>query len=150
LSRWKPGASTTAALKSENRLKELKEDFGADGFCLQSFYGTEAAFRLICFLFNLIADFKREITQDESPRLITLRTKVLLIGAILGTEGRHTVLRLGLRERWRQRFAALLERIESLALLTVAQLTDYLKNSGPRPWKPRRPARQQHLVLVPN
>ena len=26
--------------ESENRLKELKEDFGADGFCLQSFYGT--------------------------------------------------------------------------------------------------------------
>lgn len=27
----------------ENRIKELKEDFGANGFCLQSFDGTEAA-----------------------------------------------------------------------------------------------------------
>ncbi len=136
--------------ESENRLKELKEDFGADGFCLQSFYGTEAAFRLICFLFNLMADFKREVMQDDSPRLLTLRTKVLVIGGILGAEGRRTVLRLGLRERWRQRFAALLERIATLALSTVAQLTDYLKTPAPRPWKPRRPARQQHLVLVPN
>src|SRR5438105_3708659 len=60
----------------ENRIKELKEDFGAGGFCLQSFYGTEAAFRLICFLFNLVAQFKREVTQDEAPRLSTLRTKI--------------------------------------------------------------------------
>jgi Transposase DDE domain group 1 len=82
---------------SENCFKELKEDFGADGFCLQSFDGTEAAFRLICFLFNLIADFKREVTRDESPRLMTLRSQILVVGAILGTDGRKAVLRLGLR-----------------------------------------------------
>lgn len=136
--------------ESENRLKELKEDFGADGFCLQSFDGTEAAFRLICFLFNLIADFKREVMQDESPRLMTLRTQVLVIGAILGAEGRYRVLRLGLRDRWRQRFAALLQRIAARAITTVAQFADYLKNPTPRPWKPRHPARLQHLVPAPN
>src|SRR6266849_7239970 len=70
--------------ESENRIKELKQDFGADGFCLHSFDGTEAAFRLICFLFNLIADFKREVTQNEAPRLMTLRTRLLVIGAIRG------------------------------------------------------------------
>jgi hypothetical protein len=94
--------------ESENRIKELKEDFGADGCCLQSFDGTKAAFCLICLLFNLMAEFKREVTQDQAPRLLTLRTQVLISGAILGRDGRHTVLRLGLRERWRQRFAALL------------------------------------------
>ena len=57
--------------ESENRIKELKEDVGADGFCLQSFAGTEAAFRLICLLFNLIAEFKREVIQNEAPRLST-------------------------------------------------------------------------------
>src|SRR5712671_288136 len=62
--------------ESDNRIKELKQDFGADGFCLHSFDGTEAAFRLICFLFNLIADFKREVTQNEAPRLLTLRTRL--------------------------------------------------------------------------
>jgi hypothetical protein len=87
--------------ESENRIKELKEDFGADGFCLQSFDGTETAFRLICFLFNLMADFKREVTRDQAHRLSTLRMQVLVIGAILGREGRYTVLRLGLRDRWR-------------------------------------------------
>jgi hypothetical protein len=133
---------------SENRLKELKEDFGADGFCLQSFDGTEAAFRLVCFLFNLMADFKREVTRDESPRLMTLRSQVLVVGAILGAEGRKTVLRLGLRRRWRERFAALLERISSLAASTVAQLVngaDHVPIFSPRPWKPRR----SYLRTVP-
>jgi hypothetical protein len=132
--------------ESENRIKELKEDFGAGGFCLQSFDGTEAAFRLICFLFNLIADCKREVTRDEAPRLMTLRTRLLVIGAIRGTDGRQQVLRLGLRERWRQRFAALLERIAALAVSTVAQFTDYYKNPAPKPWKPHRPRRQTSLL----
>jgi hypothetical protein len=77
---------------SENRLKELKEGFGADGFCLQSFNGTEAAFHLICFLFNLIADFKRDITQDPSARLITLCTQVLGGGRDPGCRGAHQSL----------------------------------------------------------
>ena len=105
----------------ENRIKELKEDFGAGGFCLHSFDGTEAAFRLICFLFNLIADFKREVTHNEAPRLMTLRSRLFVIGAIRGADGRQQVLRLGLRGRWRKRFAALLERIAALAVSTVAQ-----------------------------
>jgi hypothetical protein len=58
---------------------------------------------LICFLFNLIADFKREVTQNEAPRLMTLRTRQLVIGAIRGTDGRQQILRLGLRGHWRQR-----------------------------------------------
>ena len=132
--------------ESENRIKELKEDFAAGGFCLQSFDGTEAAFRLICFLFNLIADFKREVTRDEKPRLMTLRTRLLVIGAIRGADGRQQVLRLGLRGRWRQRFAALLARIAALAISTVAQFTQDQKNPAPKPWKPH-PSRFQSRLL---
>jgi hypothetical protein len=53
-----------------------------------------------------------------------------VIGAIMGREGRHAVLRLGLRDRWRQHFALLLERIAALAISTVAQFTDNLKTLG--------------------
>jgi hypothetical protein len=136
--------------ESENRIKELKEDFGADGFCLQSFDGTEAAFRLICFLFNLIAEFKREVTQDEAARLLTLRTRLFVIGAIRGADGRQVVLRLGLRGCWRQRFAALLARIAALAVATVAQFTDDQKNPSLRPWKPRQSRLQPALLPVLN
>jgi hypothetical protein len=50
----------------ENRIKQLKDDFGAGGFCLHSFDGTTAAFRLIGFLFNLSADFKRDCYSQSS------------------------------------------------------------------------------------
>jgi hypothetical protein len=132
--------------ESENRIKELKQDFGADGFCLHSFDGTEAAFRLICFLFNLIADFKREVTQNEAPRLMTLRTRLLVIGAIRGADGRQQLLRLGLRGHWRQRFAALLQRIAALAVSTVTQFTNHQKNPPPKPWKPRQSRFQPNLL----
>src|SRR5712691_6838160 len=132
--------------ESENRIKELKQDFGADGFCLHSFDGTEAAFRLICFLFNRIADFKREVTQNEAPRLMTLRTRLLVIGAIRGADGRQQILRLGLRGRWRQRFAALLARIAAPAVSTVAQFAADLNNPVPRPWKPPPPRFQPPLL----
>jgi len=70
---------------------------------LQSFDGTEVVFRLICFLSNLVALFKREVTRNESPRLATLRTDLLVVGAIVGADGRKTVLRLGLRGARRER-----------------------------------------------
>ena len=79
--------------------------------------------------------------HDTTRRLLTLRHEVLVVGAILGATGRTPVLRLGLRGRWRQRFAALLERIKTQNILTVAQL-DFSKLQQqfgpPRPWKPRR------------
>jgi len=126
---------------SENRLKELKEDFGARGFSLQAFDGTEAAFRLICFLFNLVALFKRDITRNERPQLSTLRARLLVVGAILGAKGRRPILRLGLTGRVQARFAALLDRIAALARPTVAQLGNWPELhavSSPTPWRARR------------
>lgn len=104
---------------SENRIKELKDDFGANGFCVQSFDGTEAVFRLICVLFNLVASFKQEVLRDTGPRLMSLRTDVLVVGAILGATARQRVLRLGLRGRRQARFATWLDRIRTLACSTV-------------------------------
>jgi hypothetical protein len=36
----------------ENRIAELKHDLGADGFCMQKFFATEAAFRAVLLVFN--------------------------------------------------------------------------------------------------
>lgn len=126
----------------ENRIKELKEDFGAGGFCLQSFHGTEAVFRLICCLYNLLAEFKRDILHTPVQRLLTVRHEILVVGGSLGAKGRTPVLRLGLRGRWRARFAALLARISAYTIPTVAQfdLCALAQQLGPpRPWKLRRP-----------
>ena len=124
---------------SENRLKELKYDYGADGFCLQSFFGTEAVFRLICVLFNILAQFKRRALLDDASQLGTVRHTTFVIGAILGTKGRTRVLRLGLRGRWRDRFAALLARIAALSTVTSILQSQHLLDLGPpQPWRPRR------------
>lgn len=128
----------------ENRLKELKDDFGADGFCLHAFDGTEAVFRLVCFLFNGVARFKHEVIGNDSPRLSTLRNDLLVVGGIVGAHGRQLVLRLGLRGERRHRFAHLLARIANL-VPTVARLTPG-RASPPRAWRPRlRPAQRWWL-----
>src|SRR6266851_5427407 len=61
---------------------------------------------------------------------MTLRTRLLVIGAIRGADGRQQILRLGLRGHWRQRFAALLQRIAALAVSSVAQYQPPKKSSA--------------------
>lgn len=105
----------------ENTIKEFKNDFGAQGFCLRSFNATEAVFRLLSVLFNLMIEFKRLVLGDTSVTLATVRTKIFVLGAMLGRRQRKLVLRLGLLQRWKERFAALLERACSIQP-TAAQL----------------------------
>jgi len=127
--------------ESENRFKGLKAAFGAGGFCLASFDGTEAAFRLICFLFNLVALFKQDVTGNDRPQLPTLRSRLLVVGAILGARHRRPVLRLGLTGRAQASFAALLARIAVLIRPTVAQFQNWAPPHGgspPTPWRARR------------
>jgi hypothetical protein len=135
----------------ENRLKELKHDYGADGFCLNSFDGTEAVFRLILAFYNLIAAFKADVTRDPAPQLARLRSEHFVAGAIVGRDGREVVLRLGLRGRYRERFRALLERIDSATRSTVTPLRNALEPlafTASRPWKPR-PARRSTASRAP-
>ena len=124
----------------ENRIKELKYDFNADGFSLRAFYGTEAVFRLNCLLFNLVAEFKRVVLRDSSITLAVIRTKVFVIGTVLGVSGRVRILRLGLIGRWQDQFKILLERLAHLALSTVAHFQKLLELGwldSPSPWRLR-------------
>jgi hypothetical protein len=123
----------------ENRIKELKFDFGAAGFCLNSFEGTDAVFRLVCFLFNLLAQFKQAVTGDTKPQLNTLRTQLLVVGAILGADGRQQVLRLGLRSRQRARFAEALERLDDWPTASQRDIFAELQGLSPQSdWRARR------------
>jgi Transposase DDE domain group 1 len=78
----------------ENRIGELKYDLGADGFCLQQFFGTEAAFRAVLLLFNLLSEFQRAAGLPVYREPATIRTQVITCGAILGRAGRRLVLHL--------------------------------------------------------
>lgn len=107
--------------ESENMIKEFKNDFGARGFSLAKFTPTEAAFRLISILFNLVSEFKREVLLHTSSTLATLRTRVFVIGAALGRAARKTILRLGIRHP-EKTFSALLQRATSATYVTAPQL----------------------------
>ncbi|MHB0970101.1 MAG: IS1380 family transposase [Thermoanaerobaculia bacterium] len=125
----------------ENRIKELKYDFNADKYCLNSFAGTEAAFRLICFLFNLVALFKSAVLKDTKITLGTIRTKIFVIGASIGRSARRSILRLGLSQPWTERFDKLLEAVDAFELSTAAQLNESDANpvfEPPSPWSYRR------------
>jgi hypothetical protein len=78
----------------ENRIAELKHDLGADGFCLKEFFATEAAFRAVLLLFNLLAEFQRAAGLPTYRAPATIRTQVLTCGAILGRAGRRLVIHL--------------------------------------------------------
>lgn len=68
----------------ENRIAELRHDLGADSFCLQEFFATEAAFQAILLLFNLLSEFQRAADVPVYREPATLRTQVFTCGAILG------------------------------------------------------------------
>lgn len=115
----------------ENRIKELKLDFAADGFCLRSFQGTEAVLQLNGLLFNLLAAFKDEVLENPSPTLATLRHSLFVLGGLLRASARRSRLFLGLlNQKTRYRLAQLLMRLEAIPP-TVAHLHLDL----PPPWR---------------
>lgn len=78
----------------EPRFSELKEDLGADDFCLQSFFPTEAAFLSVLFLFNLLSFLQTLGCADTrvQHRPVTLRNTLFTCGAIAGRSGHKFVL----------------------------------------------------------
>ncbi len=78
----------------EQRIEELKSDLAVDGFCLQKFFATEAAFLGILMLFNLLGEFQRASGMTGYRQPATLRVQVFLGGAILGRAGHRIVLHL--------------------------------------------------------
>ena len=80
---------------AENRIKELEYDFGADNFCMQDFYATEAALRSVMVGYNLMALFKLTVLQSKvNERITTIRLKCFSIGSWIVKSGRNDVLKM--------------------------------------------------------
>lgn len=95
----------------ETRIRELKWDYGLDGFCMKKFYATEAAFRVVCFAYNLMQGFQRAIGIRAKKTLGVIRTLVLACGAELGRDGHKLVLRLSAAGRRREKHSEYWNRI---------------------------------------
>lgn len=78
----------------ENRIAELKHDLAADRFCLNKFHATDAVFRSILLLFNLLSEFRRASGMPQHKEPATLRAEVFLCGAELQRTGNEIVLLL--------------------------------------------------------
>ena len=50
----------------ENRIKELKYDFGADSFNIKNFWATEAALLTVMLAYNLMSLFRQGILKNDS------------------------------------------------------------------------------------
>jgi hypothetical protein len=87
---------------AENRIKELKYDFGADSFCLSTFFATEAAFRFIMVAYNLMSLFRQIVLREKKQStLMTLRFKCFALGAWITKHSRSKILNIALARRKR-------------------------------------------------
>jgi hypothetical protein len=99
---------------SENRIAELKADFGLNGFCLDPFYATEAAFRSVMLAYNLMSLFRQALLQAPTAvKLSTMRFQCFALGAWIGRQGRNKVLRISLSAKRRPWFEGLFAKIET-------------------------------------
>lgn len=90
---------------AENRIKELKYDFGFDSFNLQSFFGTEAALTFAMIAYNLMALFRTFILQEKTQKtLSTLRYRTFAIGAYFEKVNGKLILKIALNKKRRQWF----------------------------------------------
>ena len=88
----------------ETKIRELKWDYGIDGFAQKKFFATEAMFRLVCVTYNLMSLLQEKTGQQGYQTLGTLRAQLLTCAALVGHDGRKTILRLSLAGPWRERF----------------------------------------------
>jgi hypothetical protein len=90
---------------AENRIKELKYDFGSDSFNMQNFYATEAALNFVMMAYNFISLFRQVILNTKvHERMKTLRYKVFAIGGYIIKNGSQRILKLSLAMKRREWF----------------------------------------------
>ena len=101
----------------ENRIKELKQDFGLESFCLKDFWATEASFRWIMVAYNLMRLFQHVgLNQRKNRTLETLKDQCFAIGAWTSEHARKTVLKLSLPRKKRSWMDAIVRNIEQVNL----------------------------------
>lgn len=88
----------------ENRIKELKADFGFDNFNMQDFAATEAALNFVVLAYNIMSLFKQAVLRsDKLYQLKTLRYKIFAIGGYITKSGNQRLLNLSIsmkRRKW--------------------------------------------------
>jgi len=93
----------------ENRIKELKQDFGLDNFCLQDFWATEASFRCIMVAYNLMSLFRHFALNHH------LKVYCFALGAWQVKHANRKVLKIALPTKKRPWMDGLFSQIKNLS-----------------------------------
>jgi len=102
---------------AENRIKELKEDFGVEGFCMDDFCATETAMRFIMIAYNLMSLFRHITLQTQpTPRLSTLRFNCFAVGSWIDKSNGERTLNMSVPLKRRQWYDSLFSFIETTKL----------------------------------
>ena len=93
---------------AENRIKELKQDFGAESFNLKEFFPSEAALIFAMIAYNLMSIFRIFILQEKTQKtLSTLRYRTFAIGAYFEKINGALKLKIALTKKRRKWFVGL-------------------------------------------
>lgn len=99
----------------ENRIKELKEDFGLENFCMNDFWATEASFRFIMVAYNLISLFRHfALNHHNRATLGTLKSYCFALGAWTVNHANRKTLKISLQTKKRPWMDGLFSKIEAL------------------------------------
>ena len=108
----------------ENRIKELKQDFGLESFCLQDFWASEASFRWTLVAYNLVMLFQHSAVNNGKKReMKTLRSQCFAIGAWTADHARKKVLKLSLtrsKRPWMDEIRARIYQLKAPFLISTA------------------------------
>lgn len=99
----------------ENRIKELKSDFGLDNFCLQDFWATEASFRFIMVAYNFMSLFRHfALNHHRRATLKTLKSYCFALGAWTVNHANRKVLKISLTTKKRSWMIGIFSQIKKL------------------------------------
>lgn len=99
---------------AENRIKELKEDFGVEGFCMDDFCATETAMRFVMVAYNLMSLLRLLTHQTQpSPKLQTLRFNCFAVGSWIDKHDDIKYLKLSVPLKRRQWYDSLFSYINN-------------------------------------
>ena len=99
----------------ENRIKELKQDFGLENFCMKDFWATEASFRFIMAAYNIMSLFGFFALQShKKSTLKTLRAYCFALGAWTANHSNKKVLKIALPVKRRQWMDCIFSKIQNI------------------------------------
>lgn len=102
---------------SENRIKELKNDFSLDEFVSHNFWATEACGCLIVMAYNFMSLFRHALINSQKKQFLkSIRYELLSVPAYLGkTKDKH-ILYLARSLKTRRSFLTIWEKLKDFSL----------------------------------